>query len=385
MHERVPDPLKDAKGKANTFTNLIKEVQKTGLCSRCGACVSFCTAVNNGALCMDTAGRPVYADPKKCIKCGICHMICPARHQLEAQTRQLIGWSAPMGRVMDVSVAHATDGTIRDRGTDGGVVTALLLRWLDTGCIDGAIVTQRVGLFQHQPYLACTHQQIVEAAGSFFNTRRKMAVSGDRYTTFSASVQAFKSLAASGLRRIAFVGVPCQIKAMRKMQVLEVLPVETVQIVLGLFCAGQFDFSESKRLKLEKMGGFKWENATHINLREELQIQLKSGDTVRIPVEQLHFIRRTACKYCQDYTAEFADLSFGGVGAPENWTTVLMRTPVGRAAFEDALGSAVQEFRLEDNPHFARQALQKVQTLSDSKKEKCEAANRNVGKYTASS
>ncbi len=285
-----------------------------------------------------------------------------------------------MGRVMDVSVAHAMDGTIRHHGTDGGVVTALLLHWLDSGCIDGAIVARRVGLFQHRPFLARTRQEIVEAAGSFLDTRRSKAVFGDRYSTFCSSVMAFKPLAASGLRRIAFVGVPCQIKAMRKMQVLEVLTAETVQIVLGLFCAGQFDFSESERLKLEQMGGFKWEDATHINLREELQIQLKSGDTVRIPVEQLHFMRRTACKYCQDYTAEFADVSFGGVGAPESWTTVLMRTPAGRAAFEDALGSAVQEFRLEDNPHFARQALQKVQTLSDSKKEKCEAANKNAGK-----
>lgn len=329
---------------------------------------------------MDANGKPGYSDRKKCVKCGICYMICPARHQLEAQIRQLVGWSAPMGRVIDVSVAHATENDVRKRGTDGGVVTALLLHLLNTRQIDGAIVAQRVGLFQHRPYLAKTREEILGAAGSFWGTGTSKAILSERYNTFSSSVQALKPLASSNLRRIAFIGAPCQIKAIRKMEVLRVLPAKTVRFALGLFCAGHFDFSASERLKLEKMGGFKWEDAIDINLHESLQVKLKNGHTVCIPMEQLNFIRRTACKYCQDYTAEFADISFGGVGAPDDWTTVLMRTPVGRTAFEDALGTAVTEVRIEDNPHFARQALQRVQILSDAKKECCEEANKSAGK-----
>jgi hypothetical protein len=33
-----------------TFFNLIQEVQKPGLCHHCGGCVTFCTAINDGAL-----------------------------------------------------------------------------------------------------------------------------------------------------------------------------------------------------------------------------------------------------------------------------------------------------------------------------------------------
>ena len=40
-----------------TFTNLIEDVQKPGLCHRCGGCVTFCTAINYGALELDSEGK----------------------------------------------------------------------------------------------------------------------------------------------------------------------------------------------------------------------------------------------------------------------------------------------------------------------------------------
>jgi coenzyme F420 hydrogenase subunit beta len=255
-----------------------------------------------------------------------------------------------------------------------------LIHLLDAGRIDGAVVTQRYGLFQHRPHLAKTHYEIMEAAGSYFDTTSSMALFGNRYSTFSPSVQAFKPLAVSTLRRIAFVGVPCQIKALRKMQTLGILPAETVHIALGLFCSGNFDFSEQQRLKLEALGGFHWEDAVGMNLRESLNIKLKNGETARIELDQLSTMRRRACRYCEDYSAEFADLSFGGVGAPEDWTTTLIRTPVGRAAFADAKGPAVYEFRIEDNPRFAREALHQIQTQSDQKKEQAQNAGNHSAK-----
>ena len=36
-----------------TFFDLVQQVQKPGLCHRCGGCVTFCTAVNFGALELD--------------------------------------------------------------------------------------------------------------------------------------------------------------------------------------------------------------------------------------------------------------------------------------------------------------------------------------------
>ena len=71
-----------------TFNNLIEDVQKPGLCHRCGGCVTFCTAINYGALELDSEGKPVYADEAKCIECGLCHTICPEIDELNEETKK---------------------------------------------------------------------------------------------------------------------------------------------------------------------------------------------------------------------------------------------------------------------------------------------------------
>ena len=107
-----------------TFSNLIDDVQKPGLCHRCGGCVTFCTAVNYGALELDSEGKPRYADEAKCIECGLCHSICPEIDELDEETRKSSGWTPPIGRVIETSIARAVDPKIRKKATDGGVVTA---------------------------------------------------------------------------------------------------------------------------------------------------------------------------------------------------------------------------------------------------------------------
>ena len=108
-----------------TFSDLIEEVQKPGLCHRCGGCVTFCTAVNFGALKLDSEGNPRYADEDKCIECGLCHTICPEIDELVEETQKRLAWQPPIGRVLETSIARSTDANIRQRATDGGVVTAL--------------------------------------------------------------------------------------------------------------------------------------------------------------------------------------------------------------------------------------------------------------------
>ena len=98
-----------------TFTDLIEEVQKPGLCHRCGGCVTFCTAINFGALELDPDGKPRYADEAKCIECGLCHTICPEIDELDAETRKSAGWAPPIGRVLETSIARATDSKIRKK------------------------------------------------------------------------------------------------------------------------------------------------------------------------------------------------------------------------------------------------------------------------------
>ena len=108
-----------------TFFDLIQEVQKPGLCHRCGGCVTFCSAVNYGALDLDPDGKPRYGEIEKCIECGLCYAICPEIDELEAETRERLGWEPPIGRVIETTVARAGDPAVRKNATDGGVQVAV--------------------------------------------------------------------------------------------------------------------------------------------------------------------------------------------------------------------------------------------------------------------
>jgi len=363
-----------------TFFNLIQEVQKPGLCHHCGGCVTFCTAVNYGALELAEDGKPRYKEIEKCIECGLCYSICPEISELDEETRRQVAWSAPMGRILETTIARAAAPEVRAVATDGGVVTALLLHLFDLGRIDGAIVTRQVGPFQRQPWLATSREEIIEAAGFHFDTSPGMSLFSEAYSTYSPSIVELEDVARQHLNRVAFVGTPCQINSLRRMEVLGIVPAGAIKFHLGLFCTGNFHFGPAERQRLEEIGNFEWQEVRKVNVKEELMIHLHNGEIRFIPLDHLNCMKRYACRYCDDYSAEFADLSFGGIGAPEGWTTVMARSPLGRAVLADAREKNLESINLKDHPRAAGLALNKVMTWSEKKKQQAAIMHRVLEK-----
>jgi coenzyme F420 hydrogenase subunit beta len=164
------------------------------------------------------------------------------------------------------------------------------------------------------------------------------------------------------------------------MQALGLVPSESIQLCLGLFCSGNFTFGEEQRRSLAATGGFNWAEVRKVNIKDEFKVHLKSGEVRSIALDDLQFMRRFACRFCPDYAAEFADIAFGGIGAEEGWTTVIIRSPLGRAAFADGKGSAVlEEYSVKNNPNYATQALAKVRSWSAKKRKSAQQNRRQLG------
>ncbi|UCF83027.1 MAG: Coenzyme F420 hydrogenase/dehydrogenase, beta subunit C-terminal domain [Desulfobacteraceae bacterium] len=360
-----------------TFLDLVQEVLDPRLCHRCGGCVAFCTAINFGALEIGEDGRPHYKDKDKCIECGLCYEICPEIDDLREETKRRISWSEPVGRVIETTIARSEDPRLSEIAMNGGVAKTLLLHLFDMGRIDGAIVTKTVAPFTCKPWLAVTREEIIEAGAFYFDASHGVSLFGEKYSAYPPFLELVTPMAKQGLRRIAFVGRPCQIETMRRMETLGVVPADTIKYHLGLFCMGNFRFGEKEQIEMEKIGGFKWEDVKKVNFKERLQVHLKTKEIRPIEFKKLDHIKRHACQHCGDYSAEFADISFGHLGAPEGWTTVIIRTPVGRAVFADAAHEKLEIFGGTKNREVAIGALSKVRSMSAEKKK---MARNNRGK-----
>jgi coenzyme F420 hydrogenase subunit beta len=342
-----------------TFFDLKQEVQATGKCHGCGGCITFCTAINYGALEMGGDGLPRYRSVEKCIDCGLCYRICPAVSEHEEELQRKYSWSAPAGRILGIHSARAGEPSLRGRATDGGAVTGILLHLYDKGHIEGAIVTHQEN-GGRRPFLATTRDEIIRSAGTSFNFSGGMAELGTGYSTYSPSIQALGDLLRTGLRRIAFIGTPCQIKSLRKMQLLGIVPADAVRFSFGLFCSANYAINPKDLGELSALAGRKSAEVTKVNIKDGFLLHFSGGDKVELSLAEMARFRRPACTHCREFSAEYADISFGGVGSEEGWTTVVTRTPLGRAVFADALETTLQTMSIDEHKGCGDRALAAV-------------------------
>jgi coenzyme F420 hydrogenase subunit beta len=364
-----------------SFQDLVTDVQKAGFCGRCGGCFSFCSADNLGALKVGQDGMPVFADEEKCLRCGICYLICPNIHFLDEELKKKTKWEPPIGPIKDLTSAQTTNPAVGERCTDGGVVTSLLLYLLDNHMIDAALVSRSDGPFHRGPLLATTGEEIISAAGSHYDESYHVAALGSQYSTYSPAMYELKRLREGFVDRVAMVGTPCQIHTVRKMQVLRVMPSDVIKYFFGLFCMENFFFND---LELENLGerhGFDVNQIAKVNVKEDFFVYLKDGRVIHIPFEEIDSIARPACLVCPDFSAEYSDISFGGLGSPEGYTTVLIRSEKGKWIYREALSAGYIKERRYSSVQKARSDWMKTNTkvITFSERKKTRALkNRQV-------
>jgi len=324
--------------KIKTFENLKAEVIETGLCGRCGGCVSVCSASGCGALKLGASGTPEYVEPNICMDGGLCYLVCPRTDALTNELKEQSDWEEPVGHFTDVLSARSTNEAIHKAGTDGGVVTALLINMLETGHIDGAVVSITTDMFNRKPIIATTKEELLNAAGSHFSELPHLEEVGEMYSGFVPVVKQINSYKqAKKSQRLAVVGTPCQITAIKKMQAISIVPSDIIKYTIGLFCMQCFEMDSLMEKEFLRNRNINPEEISSVNVKEDFILNLKSGITVHIPMKEVEKIARPACLRCRHFANDFADISVGGLGSPDGYTTVMIRSIEGKQRFADAM------------------------------------------------
>jgi len=321
-----------------SFHDLKQEVIDKGLCGRCGGCASFCSADDMNALAFDRREGPKLIAEENCVKCGICYLICPQIKALDAEVRQKFGWQKPIGIHRQIISACTTEPEVAKVCTDGGVVTSVLRYALQKHFIQGVLVSKKIAPFLRQPFLATKPDELIEAAGTHFDEVQHLGEFGKDYSTYCPTFQEIKKIGQKRpLNRLALVGTPCQIYTIRKMQALKIVPADTIIFTVGLFCMENFSFDSNAMNSLEKKLGVKVSDIAKLNIKDDVIITTNDGQVHHLPFEAVDEIARPACMACPDFANDFADISVGGLGSPDGYTTTIIRTGIGHKIYNGAI------------------------------------------------
>lgn len=149
------------------------------------------------------------------------------------------------------------------------------------------------------------------------------------------------------LKKLAYVGTPCQIQAFRKAQLFDSRKAmqewyRRVKLSIALFCTESFHYDEIVKLAEEKGRDIaeikKWD------IKGKL-IGYTGDGKFTIPLKKAKKRSRENCHYCIDYSGELADISIGAVGSDKGWNTVIVRTGKGKDVVEGAMRQGYLEAR----------------------------------------
>ncbi len=323
---------------SKTFHDLIKEVHDKGICQECGGCVSFCGSADYHVIGLrDPYTPPEFINEDLCLECGICYYICPQTEILNDSLNEAYKFtdykSMPIGNYKGIHSCQSTDKEFLEFGCDGGVVNTILNFLLDKKIIDGAIVAKTETAFSRESNFADSKSDLLRASGAKLDIAPQLS-EVQKFCTYTHSIPQLNHFK---FKKLAIVGTPCQIYTIRCMQDLGVTPSENIAFVIGLFCYENFLFDKAKIEKFEKDFNIKFADVKKVNIKQDLYFRLRDVETgektVHIPFNHLNDYMRPACNACNDFTNIFADISFGGLGSKEKFTTVLPRTDKGNEIF----------------------------------------------------
>jgi len=342
------------------YNILEKKIINAGFCTLCGACEAACPV---SAIQVEGEKVKRLHDCSKDLDlCPICYGICPHSEALLLRSLRAVS-DAPikneaLGYYRKIVLAQSTDSKLREKSKGGAVVTTLLSYGIEKKAFDSAIVSQAEpeNPALPKPAVATVPDDILSAIGSkFFPSSVAKA--------YGSAVYGY------GKTKIAFVGVPCHLLALRKLEAWQHKISDSLKITIGLFCFGTFSLTPLLQYITEKYN-IQPSEIKQMRLSSKFVVQTEK-ETIRIPLSEIKDRILPSCRTCTDFTAELADISIGGAYPLTDWSVVIIRTKAGEDFFYDAVENGlISTWVIEQEPKvFERVIVAAMQKRNNALKE----------------
>jgi coenzyme F420 hydrogenase subunit beta len=139
-------------------------------------------------------------------------------------------------------------------------------------------------------------------------------------------------------------------------------------LTVGLFCMESYGHSRLMESYLASKG-IDPTSVTKVGIKKGYFIAWnKEQELLRVPLKETDEYVRNSCKHCDDFTAEFADISVGGVGCPTGFSTIIARTTKGLEVLKEAEKAGYVELRELPPTEKGYQTVTKMTQIKRAKK-----------------
>ena len=302
-----------------------------GVCCQCGWCSAICP-VNAIEVTADT----LEIDDDACMKCGLCFSVCPRSFSIDQVNKSIkkldksLNWSDKIGAYVNAYSGSTTKDEIKKVRQDGGIVTSLVQYLLEEKLVDAVVAVQHSeDLWRPEPIIVEDVKDLYKTAGTKYANSPSLTII-DQCKKYE---------------KIAFVGVPCMMKAIEKATLFPSgLPFfKNIRYKIGLFCMESFPYEGIIKLAKEQFGKDIHE-LTKMNIGGgKFIINLKSGEQLDIPLKDVQQYARDNCHFCEDLTSDYADISVGSIGSQDGWSSVITRSKEADEIYNDAVKAGLIE------------------------------------------
>lgn len=286
-----------------------KDFELKEICNHCGACFPFCGWKKDREADIENV--------EKHGTCNICYLICPRTSlQINEIERRFFRDKRNNDDLGYLKACYSVKSLESVKGVqDSGFITSLLKFLLRERIIDSAIVTKRDKEWRPVPFVASTVEEIDSAVGSKYSVSPSLSMLKEAVNKYD---------------KTAFVGLPCQIQALRNMQLQNEYKfgAEKISPVIGIFCHENFSYTGLKSFVEGKIG-IPMHRVKKFDVYKVKFVVHYDSTSAKRKVSDLKDYVWTVCHGCRDYTAEFADISVGAVGSKEGGNTVVVRSEFG--------------------------------------------------------